>query len=105
MIELLIVKTIVRNGSLWSKVVFYAGGKFSLKQLNSSGLKPLTMHLKAHKLVQQVCFFFDCSLADYCMHMLRYTKWEYWSLTITTGAKAKIANSVYVLMHNTQKSP
>ena len=45
-------------------------------------------HLKAHNFVWQGCFFFHSYLANFhrfvilCI-MLRYTKWEDWSLTIT----------------------
>ena len=47
--ELLIVQTIVRNGSLWNDIVFWERGNFSLKYYKTSGLKLSIMRLKAHK--------------------------------------------------------
>ena len=63
---------------------------------NRLQLKPLIVHLKAHNVVQRGCFFlslfswtsrtnwaYKCSQVCYFKHMLGYTKWDYWSLTIT----------------------
>ena len=60
------------------------------------GWGPNSMILKADLCDKGVFFFhiisqlrrpieFKFSQVCYCMHMLRYTKWEDWSLTITKG--------------------
>ena len=89
--ELLIVYILVRNCSLWSNVVFE-------NDVIEAWIDPFTCirHLKAQQFVQQGCCFFHFPLATwwpihykfsevcYFMHnMLGYTKWEYWSFTIT----------------------
>ena len=97
--ELLVIKkNIVRNGSLWSNVVFKKE-VISYSNNERLQLKPFIIHLlKAHKVMQQGCLCFHYYLATsitnfefkflqacYVMHTLGYTKWKYWSLTITKG--------------------
>ena len=90
--ERLIVQNIVRNGSLWSDVVFEKEVVFLKFRFWGLEIK----HLKAHNFVWQGCFIFFSYLATpttnwalnfyrfviLCI-MLLYTKWEDWSLTIT----------------------
>ena len=74
--------------------------------------KPFIMHLKAHKVMEQDFFSFIILLQIrwpiepsprliLCVHMLRYTKWEYCSLT--TVSWVSIPLNVFSVFHSIRK--
>ena len=101
----------LRNGSLWSNV-FFEKRYFAHQHVKRLQPKPFIIHLKAHKVMQQGCFSFIILLplwwpmspnfhrSCYFMHMLRYTKWEYWSLPFTKMCPVPLmppsSNTVFV---------
>ena len=80
--------------ALWSNVVFEKG-VISHHNKTKQNFLPgaFYSYLKATILYNKGVIFlqlwwpieFKFSQVCYCMHMLGYTKWEYWSLTITKG--------------------
>ena len=76
-------------------------------------LKPFIMHLKAHKVLQQECFFlslFSCNRRPiqpkcvqdcYVLHVGIHIKWEYWYLKITERDQCL---SRWGLKHNSRHS-
>ena len=89
----------MRNGSLWSGVVFEQEVTFHEFDFQTSSLEcevPKSSIWKHTTSCDKGVLFFHSYLAtpttnqaqiftgfNYFMHMLRYSKWEAWSLTIT----------------------
>ena len=74
---------IVRNSSLWSDVVFEKEAISLEFDLETSSLEFDSVFSFIN--ISQIRQPIDLKFAQVCffMHMLRYTKWEDWSLTIT----------------------
>ena len=73
----------MRNDSFWSIVVFekeviFDEYDFETSELVFSSIIISQLRRPIEFKFSQVCYF---------VHMLRYTKWEDWSLTITKGVK------------------
>ena len=88
----------MRNSSLWSNVVFEKG---VISQSNIKILHAWSYFLDNSKhtnfwnngvfsfiILLQLWWLIESKLSQFfCLHMLGYTKWEYWSLTITNAFK------------------
>ena len=92
----------MRNDSIWSRPIkVFEKEVFSHSNNGRPQLKPFIRHLEHTNLCNKGVFSFiiisqlwrpiklKFSQVWYLVHMLRYTKWEDWSLTITKGVQCK----------------
>ena len=106
------LKNIVRNGFLWSNIVFVkeVTSHSNIKRLQAwSFLVIIWMHTNCATRVFFLLLFscnFDIDQLSLNFHrfviMLGYTKWEYWSLTITKVVQYPDQGQTFQIFPNTQ---